>query len=539
MHSFNKRKIIIVAILSLLITCMQILGWQLSMDYGSSAHQSVFFQEIGILTPLQCLLLFIIEWPLWGIGFYKLFHWLETRSQRSIEALPLPRFFWLYTCLFLFAIWFFFLWACFPGFYNYDAGNQLPQVMYDEVGYSAHHPLFHTLILGNIITFGYKMFGLNLTNGIFLYNLLQMLCCSICLTYSIRFVYELTKKKGFAILAFVFYAFCPPIVMLAMSTTKDILCYATLLVAFINLWKLYQAWGQGNTVSTGNWIMIGILLTLSCLFRNNNIIAIVVFALFSLLFIKKERKKQLLLYLGVLLASSCINKGLLLALDATPGSISEALCVPYQQIARLCTEVGDSAFTPEEYELLIQVITPEELDCYDPVMADHTKSNINASIDIILDNKWEYLTLWLEKGIEYPQIYIESFLYNTYQAWYPNTILVERERGLRYFDINIWQHENGTPHIQQIFDAAIAISQGAHTNYPIIRLFLSIGTMFWVSMITWFYSMWKRDNCTFCSLFLIMLLCGTILCGPVVDIRYYLILFYLFPICFGFLFQRK
>lgn len=533
----QKRKSVIACILSLVITFMHIAGWQISMDYGSSVHQSAFFQNIGVLEGWQCILIGSIEWIVLSGLFYYLFSWLEKREETTVSAVKVSRFFWIFSFVLLYALWMIFLWGCYPGYYNYDIGNQLPQFLYEEVPYNAHHPLLHTLIEGSIIALGYRIYGVNLTLGVFMYNAFQMMICAVALSYSLQFIYKRTRNRILTILAFCFYGLCPPIVMFAMSTTKDVLCYSALLVAFIRLLELVREFEEEKPIKVIDWIVLGGLLVFSCLLRKNIIYALIVFSVFSLVLMKKERKKQFMLYIGVLMVYLVVDKGLLLALDAIPGSVNEAMCVPYQQIARLYTEEGKDAFTEEEYSLLCEVIPPEALFCYDPVMGDYTKSNFNPGLETIMNNKWDYLGLWAKKGLQYPKIYIDSFLYNTYQAWYPGTLVTE-QKGVRYFMITDWQDEYGTPHWQGLFDFYKDIRYGSYAKWPVVRLLLSTGTMFWMMIITLFYSIWKKDRSMITALLLILLVCGTSFCGPVSDVRYYLILFYLFPLCLGYLFQK-
>ena len=52
---------------------------------------------------------------------------------------------------------------------------------------------------------------------------------------------------------------------------------------------------------------------------------VVVFGISSLLLFSRKRVKQLFLFAGVVVSCILINKGLLLALDAEPGEVDEAL----------------------------------------------------------------------------------------------------------------------------------------------------------------------------------------------------------------------
>lgn len=540
MQKPDKRNLVLAGLLALILSLLQISGWQISMDYGSSFHQSAFFQNIGLLTPIQCIIWFIIEFC---IVFFCILFCFQLAEKKQCCLQPSPRklsaFFqtfrpkWLLVFSMLYVIWLFFLWGCYPGFYNYDGGNQLVQVMYDEVPYDAHHPLLHTLFSGGIITLGYHLNNTDLTLGVFLHNMIQMAICAACLTYALFYIAKRTANYVLMILSFAFYALCPPIVMLAMSTTKDVLCYSFFLVAILQLQQLYEKCRSDASQSKIDWIRPGIFLLLSCLIRKNIIYAIVIYSVVALCFFCYQRKKQCLLYLSVIILYFIIDNFLLFALDAIPGSINEMFSVPYQQMARLYVEEGKDAFTEEEYILLSQIVPPDALTCYDPVMGDHTKINFYPGLETLLENKWEYIKFWIKKGFEYPKIFLDSFLYNTYQAWYPWTTNLEY-RYNRYFDITGWQTEYGRPNWQGLYNYYTAVSTGSYTQYPVIRLLFSTGTMFWAAIIAFFYCIWRKHTPAVLALLLVLLVCATCFLGPVADVRYYLILFYLLPVCISF-----
>lgn len=537
----DKRKIGLVSGLALLLTLMQVGGWQRSMKYSTSVHSSPFLQKIGVLAGWQCVLVGIVEWIVLGVLFYSLFSFLEKRcSGEAEDVFRMPKYIWLIALGLLFVIYAFYLVGCFPGFYNYDGGSQLIQVLYQETPYDAHHPLLHTLIVGGIITLGYHIYSVDLSLGVFMYCLFQMGVCAVSFGYSVRFIYQYTRKRVWAVVAFVFYAVCPPIIMFAMSTTKDTLCYAALLPAVLKLYEIYRADTQKRAVPKRDWIIAAVLLTLSCLLRNNIVYAIAVLAVIAVIsYIRRRRKEQLLLFVGVIVMYLIINTGLIKAFDAIPGSITEALSVPLQQISRLYVEEGESAFDSEERELLYAAIEPEMLLAYNPIISDTIKYAFWRHLDTLMEHKWEYISLWARKGLQYPRIYLDSFLDNTYQAWYPGTVLKDKN-GYRYFDITGWQEENGNPRLPGLYSYYEAIwAECSYQKYPVIRLFFSIGAMLWVTIITWVYGLWRRDRSISQALLPVLLVCLTSFLGPVSDVRYYLILFYLLPVCVGFLVGKR
>ncbi len=536
------KKAIVIGCLSLLLAFLQIAGWQLSMSYGSSVHTSDFLQKIGVLEPWQCIVFGVLIFAFFFVAFGFLFAWLEKRSETcektTAKELTPKKVFFLSLGMFA-VVWMMILLACYPGYCNYDFGSQLSQVLYDDVPYNAHFPLLHTLFMGNLIKLGYTIYPTDISLGVFIYNAVQMLLCALALSYSLQFIYKKTKSVLVVLFSLMFYVFSPTIIMFAMSTTKDALCLAFLLVGVVRLWENLDAVENGEPVGWIPWMMVGLALALSCLTRKNVVYAVAIFAVISVLLIKHSRKKQILMYIGVLALYFMVDKGLLYGLNAIPDSPNEALCVPYQQMARLYTTEGEEAFTEKEYELLTGAISsPGNLFCYDPVMADPVKANFNPGLVNVLSNRKEYLFFWMKKGLEYPDVYIDSLLYNTYQAWYPGTLCVDA-RGSRYFETGVRAYENAEIPWQGLYNFYYDISQGEYAKIPLIRLLFSTGAMFWVAIVTFFFGIYKKDrNMIACTALAILVACSNMV-GPISLVRYYLILFYLMPVCVAALLQKN
>lgn len=184
----NKRKLVVTSLLALVFTVMQVVGYQISMIYGTSVHQSDFFQNINILSMGQALLLGIVEFPLWCLVLYVLFSKLENmKDSRLVFSRKMRFLLWCTTFILLLICWLPCFLAGYPGFYNYDSFNQVPQALYEEVPYSAHHPLLHTLLMGKIIAFGYHR-GETLNDGIVLHSIFQMLVCAACFSYFVIYI---------------------------------------------------------------------------------------------------------------------------------------------------------------------------------------------------------------------------------------------------------------------------------------------------------------------------------------------------------------
>lgn len=519
---------IITGILGAVLAFMAVYGWQSSMKYNTFLLQAEIWRKIGRLSHGGCALAFAVLFP----SFTWLLHFgysrLDSRRKKERpESVWKSWQQWLLAGGILYGCYLILLVCCYPGFYNYDIGNQLPQIMYPEVPFTAHHPLLHTIVGGGIITIGYHL--RSVIFGVFLYNVVQMAICASCFSYTIVAVYRKTGSRILAVVSELFYILCPPVVMFAMSTTKDVTCYAFLLVAVWKIFEIYTELNAGRTPTVKQWTITGVLLCLACLLRNNIVYALPFAAVFAVLLISYQRRQQIVFWVVMIILPFILNKGLLIATNATPGSAAEALSVPFQQIARVYVDKGEAAFTGEELDYLYTCIDPGDFEMYDPIIADEIKTAFWRHLDVIMADKGKAIKFWIKKGLQYPVCYIESFLDNTYQAWYPLTSLHDYKKS-RYFMVTEWNEEYARPRIPQVYNFYIGISEDSYVRWPVVRLFCVTGTMFLTLLIALFYAWWRKDKPVGIALFLTFLVVGTCMCGPVSEIRYYLLLFELFPI---------
>ncbi len=536
MEKIDRRKLYIVSALSLLFTLMQIAGWQISMKYGTSVHTSEFLSGIGMLSLVQCFLVGLTEFLLWDIVLYKLFG--NISSDTPIDSPTCTLKGWLLIAGLLLLCWLPYLLGCFPGFYNYDIGWQMQPLMGD-FAMSTHHPLLHTVLAGGIIKLGYTITGEHLTAGVLLHSLCQMTVCAGFFSYFICYIRKLNGKKWLGIAAFCYYAFFPVIAMFTMSTTKDVVC--SLLLQMCALFFYDISFRKSNMLTSRKQaILFVVFFALCCLFRKNVVYAAVVLLLCVVIVLRKKTKRLSLLLACGILVYFLVNSCLFTVLNAYNSSMAEAFSVPFQQMARLYHEEGEEAFTEEELAQLDAVINRGILTTYNPFLADFIKNYVD--FEVISDNKADYLKLWLQKGAEYPDIYIMAFLDNTYQAWYPGTSIDTDPAGdeqTDYFDCKGWPEITIRQLIPGVYEFCSEISQGfSYQKIPVLRLLFSIGFMFWISLFTLFNGIWRKRTGVILAQFFILLFCLTTFLGPVSFVRYYLVLFYGFPVCLGIALKR-
>lgn len=535
----NKRKWSVVAVVAFFFTVMQITGYQISMSYNTTVHQSDLFRNIGVLSAGWVALLAVVEFPIWCVLIYVAFTLLE-RTKHSSQVYSEKRMLllWGLVTVLLFVCWIPCFKAAYPGFYNYDAFNQVPQALYEEVPYSAHHPLLHTLVMGKIISFGYHH-GETLNDGIVLHSIFQMAVCAVVFAYLVCYIFKITGRRLLSAMAFCYYAFFPVIAMFAMSTTKDTIFSILLQLCIVFLYEMLK---DRDGFWKSKWKIGRFLCTvvLMCLFRNNGIYIVVGTLFFLLILVKEYRRQCLALFVAAILLYCMISKCLLWALDAAEGSSEEALSVPMQQIARVYQEHGENAFSKEELTLIYAGISADDLANYNPFLSDNIKNYFDY--EVVKGNKFDYLSLWFEKGLQYPGEYVAAFLDNTYQAWYPGTsVYAEPEAGeTYYFDMSMragGERESKAPKLLEFYEK---IASGYfYQKIPVVRLFFSIGAMFWIALFALSYGVYRKNKPLVMAMVMALMCCATVFLGPVSLVRYYLVLYYGFPVSIGFLLTKQ
>lgn len=541
-------KKILILLLSILLSGMQTLGYYISAKYHTTVHY-ILIRYVNHESPLWIYVLwFTLQCVVFQVIFTIWFSYLdakETPKRRDPLSLPpviqkivgSPLFYGL-VALAMFLCWIPWLLASNPGFFNYDATGQLPQVMYDAP-YVNHHPLLHTLLMGHIVNFFYHLKGENLQSGLLAYNLFQMICCSILYTYFIYFLRKIRISKFFQVLAFAYYSLFPTIILFTMSTTKDVLCLSILQLSVL---KIYQAFYEGFPTffrKKRNLLCLVLSLTLACLFRKNVVYAVLLTFICIVLFLRRKGFPLAAMLLCSVALFEITESLLIWGLSAKEGGIAEAFSVPIQQVARVYNQYADTDLTPNEEETIREVIPHENLLNYNPVLSDPVKNFVN--FPKVLEEKELYFSLWMTLGARYPSSYISSFLENTYQAWYPGTSIVVNPAAhqIYYFDCDMSLQVERFSKLPGLLKKIEQISKEEYyQKIPLLRLLFSIGAMLWLVIIAFFYGCHSKKPGMLWSSLLVLALCFTNFLGPVSLVRYYLILFYGFPFWISLLFTK-
>lgn len=513
------------------------------------------------------------------------------RQRKNENALFLSSFLpdWLFLVLLILPVFL----AEFPGFFVYDAHDELDEVLTRT--FTAHHPLLHVLLLGGTIAFFHKFTG-SWNAGISVYIFLQMLVITAVFSLVLQMLRKFNVPRRIRVICLLFLGLFPTVVMYVLCSAKDGLFSAFLLLLTVFLYLLYrdpEHFLQSRKMTAG-FVLSALLMML---FRHNGFYSFLVFVPFGIIFLPRthsslkrsvpsdspseqrcpvssgDRSPQrrpadsdepslqsrpalfrqhssrpsrslrlritamLLLPVALFLA---VNTGMTKVLTRPETKeYQEMLTVPISQLARAYNYRKD-VFSEEDIEILQRYLPEENLDLYDPLCTDLLKIGFNNAA--FSEDKASFVKLWLRIGEKVPAVYLNAWLLTSYGYWYPyaslnvyagRTVYTFTYDESSYFGYEVEKPGTRISLIPAIdtFYRTISLTR-SFQKIPVIRLFFAPAFWFFVFLWQLFFRGFRRRFCgavCFLPAFLTWL---TVLLGPCSLVRYVIILWFLVPVYF-------
>ncbi len=430
--------------------------------------------------------------------------------------------------------------SIFPGAFNYDANEEWRQVVAGAI--TSHHPVLHVLMSGGLVE-GFHILTGSYNVGIAIYTILQMVLLANAFAVVLTFLGECEVPAPFQIFALVFWAVSPVVQMFAISVTKDTLFTAAELLFFVYVMCYYCRRKQFFVRKRYLW-GFGLSALLTMILRNNGLyVVLIIFVMMAVNCIRckmEQGRKFLGMLAGVLVVYGIYVGPVYGVLGVTPGGMQEMLSVPLQQMARVY-QYDYESLEQEDLDLLFQVIPQKNLESYRGTVADFVKSGFNK--EGFDENKTEFVKLWAKWLMEHPLTYVNSFLLNTVDFWYPGAV-VDGYRDAygksSFFDYQVDEPGTEVVLLSEVheFYEYLSHDKGAQ-KVPFLFLLLSPGWYLVMAMTVTGY-LWCYKKYDFMVPMMILVLSFlTVLLGPIALVRYVLILYFVFPILLAIMFSGK
>ena len=492
-----NRKFIITIILSIIYSTFIVIGQSFLQTNSFKFIEKNIVLNIIMYIGLIIILYFLLN---------KIFNLLDNRKYKKFEFkrlknLKLYQLFinhtFLFSLIFIIICWLPYIISFYPAILSPDPSFQIRQyfkipnkysnysIMLDpNVTITNHHPVIHTLLLGSCVKIGTLINNVNL--GLFLYSIIQIFILSGTLAYTIKFLKEQKLSNNYLLLMLFIYSFVPIFPFYSMSAVKDVIFGSLVILYIISLYKIIK----NNDIEFKNIIRILLLLILIVLFRNNGIHTIILSFPF-LLFMKKEFRYKLKLFIILLLIvgfNFSYNSLLLPYFKITPSSVREKLSIPFQQTARYVKEHSDEV-TKDEEKIIDKILNYDTLASrYNVDLADPVKNEFNKyATKEDLDN---YFKVWWQQFMKHPKTYIEATINNTYGYYYPLKL-----NWFIYYKFDTRITKNGFDYHYNKLNGArsvLSIFGIAFPYIPILNIIVNIGFNVWLLIFMFSYLFYRK-----------------------------------------------
>jgi len=312
-------------------------------------------------------------------------------SQLFLEKRPFLAPF----CLFLVA-WIPYFIIYFPGSLINDTVRQLSQFMgIDPM--TNHHPIISTFFMGVFYRAGLVFGSANV--GLAFITIVHNLMMASAFALSLWYMRKWGVADQIRMASMLFFAIFPVFGVWAQTLLKDAHASPVMLVFVLLYIDVIRDFSRKKL------LLCVITAIVAALFRNE-VIFVVTPSLAALALIPrtslKRRAVMLATALVVFFSIRIIVGGAMAATDAAPGSIREALSIPFQQTARF---MRDHEITAEESAVLAGTFHEYYLlgEVYNPRLGDPVKDRFADWADLRA-----YFRVWAAMGLREPLTYVEA-----------------------------------------------------------------------------------------------------------------------------------
>lgn len=393
--------------------------------------------------------------------------------------------------------------AEYPGIYTPDTITQISQAR-GLFPYNNMNPLLHTFFLKVVYDF-FLLFIKDISLCSFFVGLVQTIINSLIFSYVSVYVYRKTNSKLLYILTILFFSLLSFNVFYSITISKDSAYAAFTALFIISIDEFCHNQSKANTIK---FVLIGIIYSL---LRSNGYysLVIVLLVLFVLVIKKAVSKKVLIILIATFMLSTAIMfPGYSYIINSNKPVTSNSSNVstgykfrgnflyvmPFQQVANVVTHERE---LNEKEQWLIEEYMPLDkvAEVYNPMLVDPLFDYITNHFkptrgDI---SNLEYIKLWIELLLKYPQDYLEAYVNMTKYYFYPS-------RYVNMYYIGIYNNQLGIKESQVVskeYKTAIENLYNMQKDIPFIGSILTPGVSAFAMFITIFYCLSRKKYISF------------------------------------------
>ncbi len=488
--------------------------------YLDNSLYSFFFPIKNLKVQLTCIIGFAV---LFGAVLSILFAYLENLERKdyiehtsSWKLCHLPSVCWM---IIFFLSWLPCYLSYYPGIYSYDMDDLTNQAL-GITPFTRFHPPLHTLLWKACLS----LQSVLPVEPIIAYSMFQMLLFAAVFARVIHFLIKKGFHNGIILGNILFFALNPTIAMFSFIPTKDACFAAAFLLLTIELCELITH-PLAYKIPARCSLRLVLSVLLCCLFRNNAIYALLLFAPVATFFLYRNRRKIAVLFLFSFLCFFFIDRVFYGALGIEKGDNREILSVPIQQIANVVTMDEESLTDEEKAQINCYLPYDTIKESYNPRFADPVKQSFQT--ETFNADKAAFFRLWFHLFTRYPGNYLNAFLSLNLPYWYPDAYAIDEYAKREYIETFIYDYDSigytfardsKLPWLYERYEKLASYQRLGRK--PIVANIFSLSMPLWLTL-TCCFLLFLKNRRKLCLILLpSLLLWFTFMAGPVSNFRY-------------------
>lgn len=520
----RKKVLVYSGLLTYIFSVLYICGWQLQKnkmtDCGVAGKAMIAYNAI-----LLSMAFFI--------PVFLMFRFVDRYEMKQKAGKFEARHYFIFSSLIIFISFIPAFLAYYPIVLSYDFHAQVLMAERGFQWFSLHHPQIHTLQIWLFYTLG-KNIG-NVQAGMAFMALFHMVVTSLCMGYSVKSIYKVSRNRNISIAAMLAFALYAPNAVMTVNTTKDVM-FAALFLLFVSLTveRIYLCDVQKEKIIKDIFIvLVGILM---CMYRNNARYALAVAGVALMLCAPLKQKLVVLIVSFTLFVGyKCSSIGLYKALG------SNAVLEDVEKYSAIIQAFGRVAYyhmdelDSETYTIIAKYVPEYCWNEYNPAISDPLKNNIAP----IYCYSWapsikQVIKDWIKIGFKYPNEYIDSFLETTRGYWFIDDTSyckvlgdgLEGRMGMIYTynssyhpgEVEEIKHESKFPFAENLYEQLI--SADVFLEWPIITVIFRVAFYCLALSVIAMMAIYKKKKRLLAAIVFPIIYLFTCYLGPVVQFRY-------------------
>lgn len=460
-------------------------------------------------------------------------------AEKFISRLPIITFALIVLCRIPWLLY------SYPGIMTPDSINQFKQVI-GMSSFSNHHPWLHTLTISLFYHLG-SLFTSDINDAFLCFTIFQICFMAFAASYLLWVISKYTKSLPLLGSIMAFYTLLPYHNVMAICIWKDVMFGGTLLLFCTSLFYLLkEGIKKQNLFSILLYFISGFLM---CVYRSNGWYAFVVTLPFLLIAFRKTWKIMIPLHLTLLALVLFVKGPVMDYYEVEQPDFVESVSIPLQQVGRVIAT--GQPLTAKQEELIRKIIKIEYVpELYTEYISDNMKELVRTyHPEYFISHKMDYLKLWIELGLEYPDIYFDAYVAQTRGYYSPSAVysvaevdgIIDNETGLYR------EYLLGGKLIVKVREILIKLQD----IIPLYGALWSMGSLFWATLLFLGLALCKKVSfsikepmnfLTYITIWMpnIAVIATLLIATPVaIEFRYAYNLAYCIPLYFALMFLPK